>query len=85
MPEKRTVYVVVYNDFDPFQTNVDVFSTMSKAAEQVKRMLNEAIEEQTCFETIEPVYNPFGVLIYFSVKTVEELSYECFIRAETIQ
>ena len=85
MPEKKSVYVVVYNDFNPFQTNLDVFSTMEKAVEQIEKTLSIAIEEQTSFEEIVVSRNAYGVLVYFAVKLVGELSYECFIRKEVIQ
>ena len=86
MPEKKSVYVVVYNDNENGEINLDVFGAKDHAGAQMQKIYEEAVDTLIGDQYVNEIYRKDGIITYFSTGFDEgETLYECFIREEVIQ
>lgn len=86
MPEKKTVYVVVYKDNENGEVNLDVFGAKDLAGAQMQKAYEEAVDALVKDQYVNEIYREDGIITYFSIGFDEgETLYECFIREEVIQ
>lgn len=86
MPEKKTVFVVVYHENYDGYVALDVFDTKKKAVNQMERAYAEAKTYLKHGQKIISTDYDHDGLIYFSVGVSDaEQICECFLREKTIQ